>query len=143
MELVELGLSRLEDMLAVQPRDASICQSELSSPGYLVWGALRKEAVIGYVVVDSRITPHEIHMIAVHPESRRQGIGFRMLTAVVAKYRSIFLEVSDSNTAAQKLYARAGFREVGRRKAYYNDGSDAILMQVGDEIVMERNISET
>lgn len=38
--------------------------------------------------------------------------------------RIVFLEVGDSNKPATRLYARAGFREVGRRQNYYQDGAD-------------------
>ena len=31
----------------------------------------------------------------------------------------MFLEVDEDNTAASRLYDRAGFREVGRRPGYY------------------------
>ncbi|HEY1152975.1 MAG TPA: ribosomal-protein-alanine N-acetyltransferase RimI, partial [Pseudolabrys sp.] len=34
---------------------------------------------------------------------------------------AVFLEVSENNAAARRLYARAGFREVGRRPNYYRD----------------------
>jgi ribosomal-protein-alanine N-acetyltransferase len=33
----------------------------------------------------------------------------------------VFLEVDEGNLPARKLYARAGFRDVGRREAYYQD----------------------
>jgi ribosomal-protein-alanine N-acetyltransferase len=33
-----------------------------------------------------------------------------------------------SNLAAQRLYLKFGFAEVGRRKRYYRDGEDALLM---------------
>ncbi len=38
--------------------------------------------------------------------------------------RIVFLEVGESNKPATRLYARAGFREVGRRQNYYQDGAD-------------------
>jgi ribosomal-protein-alanine N-acetyltransferase len=38
------------------------------------------------------------------------------------------LEVKARNTRALALYARNGFVEVGRRRAFYADGSDAVLM---------------
>jgi ribosomal-protein-alanine N-acetyltransferase len=39
------------------------------------------------------------------------------------------LEVRKSNSGAQALYAKYGFREVGLRKRYYVDNSeDAIIM---------------
>ena len=44
--------------------------------------------------------------------------------------RSLFLEVDEGNAAARRLYERAGFAEVGRRKAYYQkaDGSAATAL---------------
>ena len=33
--------------------------------------------------------------------------------------RTVFLEVEEGNVPARKLYARAGFHEVGRRPGYY------------------------
>lgn len=38
------------------------------------------------------------------------------------------LEVRVSNGAAIALYDQLGFKQVGRRKQYYPDGEDAILM---------------
>lgn len=38
------------------------------------------------------------------------------------------LEVRTGNAAARALYAGAGFAEVGRRRRYYTDGEDAVLM---------------
>ena len=40
----------------------------------------------------------------------------------------IYLEVSSSNMPALNLYSRLGFKKVGIRKKYYQDGMDAILM---------------
>jgi ribosomal-protein-alanine N-acetyltransferase len=48
------------------------------------------------------------------------------LRAVIAT-----LEVRVSNAAAQQLYAKYEFAEVGRRKRYYRDnGEDALIMTV-------------
>jgi ribosomal-protein-alanine N-acetyltransferase len=33
----------------------------------------------------------------------------------------VFLEVGEDNQPARRLYDRAGFRQVGRRQAYYQD----------------------
>jgi ribosomal protein S18 acetylase RimI-like enzyme len=41
----------------------------------------------------------------------------------------IFLEVSDKNIHAIKLYERNGYEKISVRKNYYSDGSDAIIMQ--------------
>ncbi|MCS6997720.1 MAG: GNAT family N-acetyltransferase, partial [Casimicrobiaceae bacterium] len=41
---------------------------------------------------------------------------------------SATLEVRVNNLAAQSLYRKFGFVEVGRRKRFYRDGEDALLM---------------
>ncbi len=40
------------------------------------------------------------------------------------------LEVSSENSAALRLYEGLGYRIVGRRPNYYNDGSGALLMSL-------------
>jgi ribosomal-protein-alanine N-acetyltransferase len=48
-----------------------------------------------------------------------------------AQYREaevMFLEVSTTNTAARALYGQAGFAQVGLRRQYYADGSDALVL---------------
>jgi ribosomal-protein-alanine N-acetyltransferase len=72
--------------------------------------------------------------IATHPDFRRQGLGRRLLQAMIDKAidagaLEITLEVRASNYAAQALYRSMGFVVVGVRKHYYHDnGEDAILM---------------
>ena len=39
------------------------------------------------------------------------------------------LEVRVSNLAAINLYQQMGFAEVGRRKRYYENGEDALMME--------------
>jgi ribosomal-protein-alanine N-acetyltransferase len=43
---------------------------------------------------------------------------------------AVFLEVALSNTAARAAYDRAGFQAVGRRRAYYADASDALVLRL-------------
>ncbi|MBO0713017.1 MAG: hypothetical protein J2P47_17235, partial [Acetobacteraceae bacterium] len=49
-------------------------------------------------------------------EAARRGAG------------AMFLEVAVTNGRAQRLYQRAGFAETGRRRRYYADGSDALIL---------------
>ena len=81
----------------------------------------------------------ELLDIGVAPACRRQGLGQRLLDAVMAAARAqgaqrLLLEVRAGNLAAQALYQRAGFRLSGRRKGYYpaaEGREDACLMDVG------------
>ena len=78
----------------------------------------------------------EIDYIEIHDSYRGHGLSINILNAFVEFCRSthlgaeIWLEVSDLNIPAIKLYLRAGFKNVGLRKNYYQDGSDAILMSL-------------
>jgi ribosomal-protein-alanine acetyltransferase len=81
----------------------------------------------------------ELHIlnVAVHPDERRHGHASRLLRHILSeagrtKTRVVSLEVRISNRAAQALYRKFGFREVGTRPRYYADtGEDALLMDLG------------
>jgi ribosomal-protein-alanine N-acetyltransferase len=87
--------------------------------------------LLGRVAADEA----DILTLAVAPAVRRQGIATALLSAAKAEVgtrggRSIFLEVATGNTAALALYGREGFIEVGRRRRYYADASDALVLRV-------------
>jgi len=76
----------------------------------------------------------EVLTLAVVPASRRRGLGGALLDAALGETRdrgarAVFLEVSEANQAARALYAAAGFVEVGRRRRYYVDGTDALVLR--------------
>jgi [ribosomal protein S18]-alanine N-acetyltransferase len=75
----------------------------------------------------------EIANVAVHPDFWRQGIARALVQTALDKaaelgFERVMLEVRASNEAAQNLYRAFGFAEDGRRRAYYVNGEDAILM---------------
>ena len=85
----------------------------------------------GWLVAD------ELHItaVAVDPQHRRQGLGGQVLRALLQQAtrlgaRHATLEVSAANEAAQGLYAAAGFRIAGVRRAYYRNGDDALIQWV-------------
>jgi ribosomal-protein-alanine N-acetyltransferase len=90
--------------------------------------------VIGMVVGWMLIDEMHIATIATHPDYRRQGIGSKLLLYTLLKSidegaKSSFLEVRESNLAAQEMYLKFGYERMGRRKRYYRDNDeDAILM---------------
>lgn len=72
--------------------------------------------------------------INVSPGHRGRGIGELLLNGLIdqaldAGAASMTLEVRVSNTVAQNLYLKYGFRPAGTRKRYYTDnGEDALIM---------------
>lgn len=88
----------------------------------------------GFILARIAADEAEILTLAVAPERRRAGSGHALLSAAIVtatRYgaKSMFLEVSLTNEAAQALYQRLGFTQVGRRRRYYPDGGDALVMR--------------
>jgi ribosomal-protein-alanine N-acetyltransferase len=106
----------------------------VSHPYVAVSGAGDNERVIGYVLFWLISDEAQINNIAVHPEFRRRGIGESLLRQTLDLIRGlggsfVILEVRQSNQAAQSLYLKLGFSEIGRRRSYYfNPEEDALVM---------------
>jgi [ribosomal protein S18]-alanine N-acetyltransferase len=73
--------------------------------------------------------------IAVHPDSRRLGIGAVLISETVNEAKStgagvVTLEVRRSNLPARQLYRKFEFEERRLRRHYYGPGEDAIIMEL-------------
>jgi ribosomal-protein-alanine N-acetyltransferase len=89
--------------------------------------------VIGYVCFWLFLAEMHLLNIAVDPAARRQGMGAALLShaldfAAAKGAKMVFLEVRRGNDAAQAMYRRYGFRSMGVRPRYYEDGEDALVM---------------
>jgi len=91
--------------------------------------------LVGYFVL--MIGAGEAHLLnlSIAPAYQRSGHGRSLLREVVdiagrLGAKSIFLEVRPSNTAAQSLYAKFGFRRIAVRRDYYpaNSGREDALV---------------
>jgi ribosomal-protein-alanine N-acetyltransferase len=78
----------------------------------------------------------EVHLlnIVVAANLRRGGLARALMDSMLddarsAAARAIELEVRAGNTPAIALYTAYGFETLGRRKRYYADGEDALLME--------------
>lgn len=119
------------------PRDAyahELRENRLAC--YLVARIVRQ--VVGYTGMWVILDEAHVTTIAVDPGYRRQHIGERLLVALLEEAmrrgaRWVTLEVRKSNTGAQALYHKYGFKEIGVRKGYYSDNrEDAIVMWTGN-----------
>ena len=76
----------------------------------------------------------ELLTLAVAPSARRQGIATALLKAALQRViarggKTMVLEVAAGNVTALALYRRYGFVTVGRRRRYYADLSDALILR--------------
>ena len=126
-------LAGLHRICFAKPWDAAAMAALLDCPGtYGLIAAAGEPA--GLVLWRLAADEAEILTIAVLPPWRRAGLGGRLLEAAAESCRDgragrLFLEVAAGNAAGLALYRRHGFHEVGRRKAYYDDGADALVMR--------------
>ena len=91
-----------------------------------VWLSLARddEAVVGFALARIVGDEAELLLLAVGRSSQRRGVGQMLLDRFAAIAASkgaehLHLEVREGNHAVS-LYRRNGYREVGRRRNYYN-----------------------
>ena len=106
----------------------------IKNPQAKVYLAEGSDGAAGYVVLYHAADEGEIASVGVHPSQRRRGIGSRILGYMMEQcgtfgVKKLFLEVRESNDAAQGLYESFGFLRVGVRKDFYDSPKeDAFLM---------------
>jgi ribosomal-protein-alanine N-acetyltransferase len=74
-----------------------------------------------------------ITLLAIDPQFRNQGLGKHLLNGLLHTARQqqlerATLEVRASNQSAIHLYQQFGFQVAGRRKKYYPDQEDALIL---------------
>ena len=90
--------------------------------------------IAGYIGVWNICGEGNITNIAVHPDFRNKGLGTLLIKEMIKyakdeKFLFLTLEVSEKNIQAYNLYKKCGFYETGKRKKYYHNKYDAILME--------------
>ncbi|MEO3793768.1 ribosomal protein S18-alanine N-acetyltransferase [Nonomuraea sp. B10E15] len=96
--------------------------------------ALVDSEIVAYAGLAAAADQADVQTIAVLEKHQGTGIGSAMLTELLAEAqrrgaREIFLEVRADNARAQTVYRHFGFEEIGTRRRYYDDGTDAIMMR--------------
>ncbi|SRR6266571_573225 len=131
----------LEAVLAIEtvsyplPWSRTHFLDELGSPHAFPLVALDQDGKLaGYICPMLVIDEGHILNVAVDPALRGKGIGRLLVEKVLAECRDrgaefVSLEVRPSNLDAIALYKGMGFVECGRRKRYYENGEDALLME--------------
>ncbi|MGR3808835.1 [SSU ribosomal protein S18P]-alanine acetyltransferase [Pasteurella testudinis DSM 23072] len=104
---------------------------------YLNLKLLKDNRLVGFAICQTVLDEATLFNLAIDPAYQKQGLGEQLLLQLIAELRqsavlTLWLEVRQSNSAAQKLYDRLGFNLVTQRKNYYptsNGGrEDALVM---------------
>jgi ribosomal-protein-alanine N-acetyltransferase len=120
MYLTDLTENNLATYLVVRPPASHPAQASL--PAILAYGGF-------WLMVDEA----HIATVATHPDWRGCGLGLYLMlglldAAMARGARLSTLEVRAGNAAAQQLYLKLGYQVAGRRRRYYRDGEDALIM---------------
>lgn len=84
---------------------------------------------LGFIIGRAIADEGEVLTLCVSPAARRQGIATALmlkLQELLAPRHRIILEVAITNRPARDLYQSLGFREVGRRSAYYRRAGNTV-----------------
>lgn len=128
------SLLALERAVFPDPWSETQWRLELRSTHGFVLLVEEEWKVVGTIAVRRLPDRGEVLNLAVHPRSRRRGLGERLLCEACHRLHHagetrVGLEVRPDNVGALALYERCGFHAVGHRPRYYQDGSDALLLE--------------
>ena len=135
-EAVLDALMEIETRTFSDPWRREMFSSSMTVGNVRFFTAEEEGTVVGYLLLMEIAPEAEILNLAVDPDRRREGIGDRLMAAAIGyaqdrEIETLFLEVRESNLAAQSLYRKVGFMDLGRRKRYYrNPTEDAIMMML-------------
>lgn len=124
----------IEQQVMAHPWNDAQLREERATVGGVSLVAESNRQICGFAFFRTCPPESELLRLAVAPDRRGQGIGRALLDHALHAlagqgYATCFLEVRSSNTAARRLYTKAGFIQVGARKKYYSQPvEDGLLL---------------
>lgn len=99
----------------------------------IVYVAIIEGQVVGFCSAIITCEDCNILDIAVSKDYKRMGIGTKLFGKVIKfaklnKIPHLSLEVSGKNEIAINFYKKIGFDVISKRKKYYSNGDDALVM---------------
>lgn len=126
--------AELEKKIFSQPWSEQGFQDGLAGEQNIFLVAEEDSEICGYIGMYQALDEGEITNVAVAPEKRNTGVGWKLMQAVIEKAKKqgicqIVLEVRVSNASAIHLYEKCGFKNCGIRKGFYDfPKEDALIM---------------
>ena len=130
-----------------RPWSNATWRNELAGADRLHLVARDADTVVGHAGLLWVLDEVHVTTVAVHPDRQGEGIGTRLVVALLEEARadgasSATLEVRAADHRTQRLYGRLGFQPAGIRADYYSSPpDDAVVMwlhELGSPDVAER-----
>ena len=138
---------RIESQVYPRPWSLPLFMSELNLRTSRAYYVARVDGnVVGYAGLMLTGDDGHVTTIAVDPAWHRHKIGTRLLLNLAREARErnarhLTLEVRMSNTGAQALYRKFGFRPAGIRKNYYLETNEDAMVMWADDIDTDDYVS--
>lgn len=143
MEITSMTLADLELMKDTLYSDFdnfwsyNVLKQELENEKTKYIIAKENNEVVGFAGILVVLDEATLNNIVVKKSYRCRGIGGELLETLIdlcadLKLKSFTLEVNVENIPAIKLYEKFGFKNLGIRKKYYNNSTDAYIMTKSD-----------
>ena len=127
------SLEKIEKIIFGTAWNSEIIQEKIKNKKFKYWIYEVENSIKGYLGIQFLEEEIEILGIGVNQGSRRKNIATELMDELIeyfekTEYKKIILEVRESNTVAQRLYKKYGFKKISKRKKYYVD-EDAEVYQ--------------
>jgi ribosomal-protein-alanine N-acetyltransferase len=143
---IRLGLAQAGDALGIAAMsrqliehglawswDEERVQKCLRNRDCAVLAARDRRRLVGFAIMEFYAIHAHLNLLAVKPGYQRLGIGRQLLEWLEASARTagiftVNLELRATNDGARSFYEKLGYREAGRKAAYYDGREDAVRM---------------
>lgn len=146
MTQIRLGLAQADDALSIAAMSRQLIEHGLAwswdedrvekclrNRDCAVLAARDRRRLVGFAIMEFYSIHAHLSLLAVKPGYQRLGIGRQLIEWLEASARTagiftVNLELRAMNDGARSFYEKLGYREVGRKAAYYDGREDALRM---------------
>jgi len=128
------SLEKIEKIIFGTAWNSEIIQEKIKNKKFKYWIYEVENSIKGYLGIQFLEEEIEILGIGVNQGSRRKNIATELMDELIeyfekSEYKKIILEVRESNTVAQRLYKKYGFKKISKRKKYYVDEDAEVYLK--------------
>lgn len=146
MTNIRIGLAKADEVPAIAVMSRDLIENGLpwswdeQRVGYclknrdcIVLAARDRRRLVGFAIMEFYDEHAHLSLLAVQRGYQRHGIGKQLVEWLEASARTagtfvVQLELRATNDGARMFYERLGYREAGRKVAYYGGREDALRM---------------